>query len=72
MAMSIREGKMAVDDSFCMHCGACVGSCPLNAIFLHEVLISFDEECNLCGLCVRVCPMGAIDFPRGHAKSQLG
>lgn len=71
MVMSIRDGKMAVDDALCMHCGACVGTCPLNAIFLREFLVDVNPECNQCGLCVRVCPVGAFDFPRGHERSEL-
>ena len=45
----------------CMHCGACVGSCPKNAIFLNEVVLEFGEACTECGRCVRACPVGAID-----------
>ncbi len=56
---------MLVDIELCMHCGACVGTCPKNSIFLNEVVITFDETCNQCGMCVRVCPVGAIDKPEG-------
>ncbi|MEW5936409.1 MAG: 4Fe-4S binding protein [Candidatus Thermoplasmatota archaeon] len=51
---------MIVDSSRCMHCGACVGTCPKNAIFLREVELEFNEDCVRCGLCVRVCPVGAL------------
>jgi ferredoxin len=44
----------------CMHCGACVGSCPKNAIFLNEVVLEFNDGCTRCGRCVRTCPVGAI------------
>lgn len=43
-----------------MYCGACVGTCPDNAIYLHETRIEF-SDCRECGLCVKVCPVGAID-----------
>ena len=69
--MNTRDARMAIDYSLCLHCGACVGTCPLNAMFLHEVLVDFEDNCNQCGICVRVCPVGAIDFPRGHQRSQL-
>ncbi len=65
------EGRMAVDDVLCLHCGACVGSCPANSMFLHDNFITFDESCTQCGICVRVCAVGAIDYPRGHRLSQL-
>ncbi len=80
---SVRDnGIMAIDDMLCMHCGACVGTCPTNAIFLNEVYLTFNEDCTQCGMCVKVwtfnedctqcgmcvkvCPVGAIDYPRGH------
>lgn len=65
------NGIMAVDDMLCMHCGACVGVCPTNAIFLNEVYITFNEDCTQCGMCVRVCPVGAIDYPAGHKLTSL-
>jgi len=51
---------MIVDIEKCMHCGACVGSCPQNAIFLNEVVLEFNERCNRCGRCVKICPAGAL------------
>lgn len=45
-----------------MHCGACVGTCPKNAIFLREVALEFNEDCVRCGWCVRVCPVGALEM----------
>ncbi|MDD1771836.1 MAG: 4Fe-4S binding protein [Methanomassiliicoccales archaeon] len=51
---------MIVSIEKCMHCGACVGSCPQNAIFLNEVVLQFNEKCNKCGRCVRLCPAGAL------------
>ena len=53
---------MIVDNNICLHCGACVGTCPSNAIFLHETsTIVFLPACAGCGLCATVCPVGAID-----------
>jgi len=46
------------------HCGACVGSCPQNAIFLNDLVLVFSEECNRCGRCVKVCPVSAITMER--------
>ncbi len=52
---------MEVANQICLHCGACVGSCPTNSIFLHETAyIEFLDTCIECGLCVLVCPVGAI------------
>lgn len=52
--------NMQVDKEICMHCGACVGACPTNAIFLHETFIEFNQDCINCKLCIKVCPVGAI------------
>ena len=46
----------------CMHCGACVGTCPQNAIYLNDVVLTFNEKCNRCGLCVKTCPVGALSL----------
>lgn len=51
---------MIVSIEKCHHCGACVGACPKNAIFLNDLVLIFSEECNRCGRCVKVCPVGAI------------
>jgi len=52
---------MIVNNLICIHCAACVGSCPTNSIFLHEtVTIEFLSTCTVCGLCRIVCPLGAI------------
>ncbi len=51
---------MIVSIEKCMHCGACVGSCPQNAIYLNEIVLEFNENCNRCGRCVRLCPAGAL------------
>jgi ferredoxin len=52
--------KPSIDRAFCMHCGACVGACPENALTLQEVWIEFLPNCTNCGTCARACPVGAI------------
>jgi len=66
------NGPMTVDKTLCLHCGACVGTCPVNSIFLYETSLAFDEKCTQCGMCVRVCALGAIDYPPGHKLSRQG
>jgi len=53
---------MSVDKKLCLHCGACVGTCPENAIFLNDTIIEFYDNCKKCGVCTKVCPVGAIDM----------
>ena len=49
----------------CIFCGACVGVCPTNAMFLeyNNRDIWIDENCTDCLLCVRICPVGALTYP---------
>lgn len=65
MIMARELDELEVDLSRCMHCGACVGSCPVNAIYLNEVVLEFDDHCNLCKRCIKVCPVGAISLIGG-------
>jgi NAD-dependent dihydropyrimidine dehydrogenase PreA subunit len=53
---------MIVTVEKCMYCGACVGTCPENAIYLNDVVLEFNSNCNRCGLCVRMCPVGALEL----------
>ena len=54
------DEHMCADVGKCLHCGACVGSCPSNAIYLNEVILEFGDDCTLCKRCTKVCPVGAI------------
>ncbi|MEO8481104.1 MAG: 4Fe-4S binding protein [Acidobacteriota bacterium] len=52
---------MIVDNDVCVHCGACVGICPTNDIFLKGTsTVVFLPSCTQCGLCAVICPVGAI------------
>ena len=60
--------RIAVDQEICMHCGACVGTCPKNALFLHDLTVAPDRNCNGCGWCIKVCPIGAINKVAGGGR----
>lgn len=54
MAYKINQNK-------CIKCGACVGSCPVNAISIDakgNVVID-PKKCISCGTCYAVCPVEA-------------
>ncbi len=53
---------MLISIERCMHCGACVGGCPQNAIFLNEIIPVFNEDCNRCKRCIKICPVGALEM----------
>ena len=54
-----RNGVVRIDKKTCVGCLACVGFCPISAMFYHEDhVIPF--KCVACGKCVEVCPTGAL------------
>ena len=59
---------MKVDRDLCLHCGACVGMCPFNALYLDDTFLVFTDRCTNCGVCMNACPVGAIsrDEPVGE------
>lgn len=50
-----------IDVELCIGCGACVRTCPADAIHLEngKAVISI-EKCKNCRACVNACPVGAI------------
>ncbi|WP_292392793.1 4Fe-4S binding protein [Methanoculleus sp. UBA303] len=62
VAVSVMENAIALDETECIDCGACISVCP-------QGVFSFDEEwrlrvnserCVLCGKCIRACPHSAL------------
>lgn len=46
----------------CINCVACVGMCPVKAIFMRETGLQIDKDlCTSCGTCIRICPVGALE-----------
>jgi ferredoxin len=61
--------EMDVDRGLCNYCGACVGMCPTDAIFMDDTVIEIHEDkCIKCGFCVIGCPTAAITAEWFHAK----
>jgi len=51
------------DDARCTHCGACISTCPSEALYIDKktMKVIFDsEKCIACELCVRACPPRAM------------
>ena len=48
-----------VNDS-CISCGACVDTCPVNAISMEAQAVIDAGACIDCGACEGGCPVGAI------------
>ncbi len=49
----------------CIHCGACITTCPTNAFVVDQGTreIQFiNEKCIACGLCIKPCPPRAMEL----------
>ena len=44
----------------CVSCGACISTCPVEAIKEGTPYTIDPEKCIDCGACVSCCPTGAI------------
>ena len=52
----------AVNESQCMHCGACGEFCRFGALtVLTDKVLLFPQLCHSCGGCFRVCPHDALE-----------
>ena len=52
-----------IDESKCVHCGACVALCPSGSFTVERpsMYVNFDNsKCLACGLCLKVCPLKAV------------
>jgi len=56
---------LQIDYERCTSCGACISSCPTQALrFGLDWTLEFDEEkCVACKTCVNACPVKAITLP---------
>ena len=54
---------MEANKDICIGCGACVATCPVEAISLDEAgkAVIDAEKCIHCGACKATCPVEAID-----------
>jgi L-aspartate semialdehyde sulfurtransferase ferredoxin len=55
--------KVWREEELCVHCGACTGLCPTEALSVVEpdMKTAFNvEKCVACGMCGLVCPFGAM------------
>ena len=59
-----KTNAVVVREDLCNGCGACIPSCPFNAIFMHpEKNIAI--KCDLCGgrlACIKYCPQRVLRY----------
>lgn len=53
---------VTIDEEKCTACGACVDSCPVDAITVDDVAVVDEDTCIDCGTCVEECPVEAIEL----------
>ena len=51
-----------VNEDTCIGCGACVDSCPVDAISMNDKAKINPDTCTECGACVDECPVEAIEL----------
>jgi NAD-dependent dihydropyrimidine dehydrogenase PreA subunit len=57
------------DTKLCEACGACVESCPFEALSLSDEHVAMDwEKCMGCGVCVDKCPNNGLALKRDERK----
>lgn len=61
------RGRPELNFETCIGCGACVKTCPSNALTLEEqedvwTMKLFYGRCLMCGLCEEICPVDAYRF----------
>ena len=55
--------KLVIDPKKCNASGACIKTCPENAISLVDGVAQIDENrCDLDGICIPACPNQAISL----------
>jgi len=64
---------IVIDRDLCLGCGACVGSCPNEALELGgDGKAAVRDNCIACGMCVDTCPVGAISREQEAAGDGVG
>jgi ferredoxin len=59
------EREIRKNNEKCVHCGACTGICPTQALYMDRNTweVNFDvTKCTACEFCVPVCPVRAMEI----------
>ncbi|MBZ4654463.1 MAG: electron transfer flavoprotein alpha subunit apoprotein [Peptococcaceae bacterium] len=65
MAVKVLRGN-------CIGCGACVQTCPYDALTLVDGIVEVDpDKCTECGACVAVCPTQALTLEDRKSQNTI-
>lgn len=56
--------KQVIDRGLCSSCGACVASCPVNALGMVNERPKLIGKCMACGICLHQCPKTKTTVPQ--------
>jgi ferredoxin len=61
-SVHVLEDVIALDETRCIDCGACISICPQEVFVFDEdwKLVVRGEKCVLCGRCIEICPQRAL------------
>ena len=51
-----------IDTDSCIACGACVDTCPVEALSVQDYAVVNEDECIECGACTSSCPVDALSL----------
>ncbi len=54
--------SVVIDKETCVGCGACVPTCPVDALEMVDDKADVNDECIECGTCLDACPVEAISL----------
>lgn len=69
MSKQIIKKKAYIDTEYCVACGECQRTCPLNAIIIYNGMyakVNLDK-CVGCSKCAKVCPASVIEIRGGES-----
>ncbi len=53
--------SVKIEAATCVGCGACIGTCPVEALeMVEDKAVVNEATCIDCGACVDVCPVACI------------
>jgi len=59
---------LAINHNLCLACGACVGVCFFNALYLANHFLKVNQSaCEGCRFCEKTCPVDALSLVESPA-----